>query len=113
MEDYQDVRDQIETQGKMLAEIRDALLGSLDGVTVGLIADHRDLKQRVTNQSTFLSANTADTHKNSAAIEELKVFRRDVKRAVALIAFCVPFAFEVTKGLFALGWEYIKGLLHK
>lgn len=102
----EELKNQIDSQGRMLSEIRDALLGSLDGETVGLIADHRTLKQTVIMQTELLRV-------QSDAINELQTFRKDLKKMVAIVAFAIPFAFEIVKGLVVFGWEYIKNGWHK
>lgn len=101
-----DLKQQLDQQGKMLAEIRDALLGSLDGSTVGLIADHRTLKQTVDAHGSTLNT-------QSLQIGELQSFRKDAKKVIAVIAFSIPFAFEIVKGLLVFGWEYLKNITHK
>lgn len=100
------LKNQIDAQGRMLSEIRDALLGSLDGNNIGLIADHRNLKQLV-------DSHNASIAEHSHNIAELQTFRKDLKKMVAMVAFAIPFAFEIIKGLLILGWEYLKNLGHK
>jgi hypothetical protein len=85
----------------VVLEIRDALLGSLDGDVIGLIADHRNLRAQVANHDAQLAEHTQ-------SLQELKGFRRDIRKMVAFVAFAIPFAFEMVKGIVVVIWEYLK-----
>jgi hypothetical protein len=102
-----DVRESQLQRDKLLQEVRDsqvkianALLGSLDSTSVGLIeqarasrAELNEVKERV------------ELH--NVKLEDLGEFKRDIKKVVAGIAFLVPVIFEVLKTLVETVWSHV------
>lgn len=105
---YAEIKGEIVAQGKEISEIKDtqikianALLGSFDKSSVGLIEEVRSLAKL--------------SHDNAMAIKTLEQealnqqnFRRDAKKLIMGLALVVPFAFDIIKGMATLFWEYLK-----
>lgn len=111
MEDnkYQELKSQIESQAIVIDEIRttqikiaNALLGSFDKNSVGLIEEVRTLRREADTSNTMVQM-------HHEQISELQTFRNDIKKLVAGIALVVPIAFEIIKGMARMGWDYLKG----
>lgn len=90
-----ELKAQIEAQAIAIEEIRatqlkiaNALLGSFDKNSVGLIEDVRTLRKET-------DANNTTIQMHNVQINELTTFRNDTKKVVAAIALCVPIAFEI------------------
>jgi|WetSurMetagenome_2_1015567.scaffolds.fasta_scaffold294934_2 hypothetical protein len=105
---YAQLEAKIEAQAQAIEEIRatqikiaNALLGSFDKNSVGIIEDVRTLKKSFDSVEI-----TSQLH--SSQINELQVFRNDMKKLVAGIALVVPIAFEIVKGLATILWEYLR-----
>jgi DNA-binding transcriptional MerR regulator len=111
--DEQAIQTQLKQQGATLSEIRDALLGSLDGSKVGLIADHRTLRTEVQALAKANQEQLDQISKHEKEIRDLKNFKGNIMKIIAFCGFAIPMLFELGKGLFVLGWEYLKSLLHK
>lgn len=111
--DEQVIQSQLKQQGQTLNEIRDALLGSLDGSKVGLIEDHRVLKKQVDTLSVTTQVQGTLIASQQEEIKDLKGFKANIMKIVAFCGLVIPVLFEIGKGLFMLGWEYLKNLGHK
>ena len=86
-----------ETQNK----IAEALLGSLNKDSVGLIEETRNTRKEILNI-------TNRVNKLDEQVSSCLEFRTEVKKIVALIALSVPFIFEGVKLLWSMVWEHIK-----
>jgi hypothetical protein len=98
----------LDTQNRLLLELRDgqakianALLGTLDKSSVGLIEETRNLRKEV---DYLVSA----TENHQTQISDLAQFKRDIKKIVVAIAVCIPFIFELAKMGFVTLWEIIQ-----
>lgn len=106
--EWAEIKLLVESQGRAIDEIRqsqirvaNALLGSLDNNSVGLIEAARILRKEV-------DINNAAILRHHEQIDGLVMFRSDIKKIVAGIALLVPIGFEVVKGLGAMLWEYVR-----
>lgn len=99
---------QITAQSKAIEEIKttqlriaNALLGSLDEHSVGLIEEVRNLKSQIIPLQTQIKELTDQ-------VNLLETFKNDVKKVVAGIAIVIPLLVEVIKfGLTAV-WELVR-----
>lgn len=102
----------VEAQGRAIDEIRasqirvaNALLGSLDRESIGLIEGHRVLRKEMD-----INNNTIQSHDKQ--INELNAFKGDMKKVVAGIALLVPVLFEIVKNVGGMVWTYL-ATVHK
>lgn len=102
-----DVREYQLQRDKLLYEVRDsqvkianALLGSLDTASVGLIE-----QARVTRNDLNQITERVEVH--NVKLDDLVEFKRDIKKIVAGIAFIVPVLFEVIKSLIEVVWSHV------
>lgn len=107
---YAELKSQLENQGRVIDEIKDtqikianALLGSFDKTSIGLIEESRTQRRDINILNTVVN-----TLKEKVEVQEN--FRTDTKKIVASIALAVPFLFEVVKGAMTLLWEYLKSI---
>lgn len=93
---------------RSLAEIKEsqekvaqALLGSYDRQSVGLLEESRSLHREVEELK--------DARKlQEEQISSLLEFKRDTKKIVAAIAVAIPFIFELLKAGFMFIWNSVK-----
>jgi len=106
--EWAEIKLLVESQGRAINEIRqsqikvaNALLGSLESNSIGLIEGQRILRKE-------MDVNNAATLKHDDQIGALITFKSDIKKIVAGIALLVPIGFEIVKGIGAAAWEYLK-----
>lgn len=98
---------QISDQGLLLQKVANALLGSFDSSSIGLIEESRSLKRQVDELKKELTKAQATIETQTTQISDLNSFKTDVKKIVALIAFVVPFGVELLKFVGELLWGYV------
>lgn len=101
------IEKQMTEQGQLLQKVANALLGSLDSNTVGLIEGQRLLKTQVEVLVKADAAKQIIIEAQAAQITDLIAFKSQAKKIITAIAAAVPVAFEIVKWLLELGWSYI------
>lgn len=102
-----ELKIQLDSQAAAIEEIRstqlkiaNALLGSFDKNSVGLLEEVRALRKES-------DLNNSTIQMYGGQINDLQTFRNDIKKIVAVIAVVIPIAFEVIKGSAGLFWDYL------
>lgn len=101
------IERQMTEQGQLLQKVANALLGNLELNSVGLIEEQRNLRRQVESLNKQTSTQQITIESQTQEITSLKEFRGSVKRIVALIAFAIPFLFEIVKGITYVIYHYV------
>lgn len=95
------IEKSIEEIKESQVKVAQALLGSYEKNSVGLIEEARNLRKDVDESKVRLAA-------QQSQITEAIEFKNDAKKIVTVISIAVPFLFEAMKVAVGAIWELLK-----
>lgn len=95
------IEKSIEEIKESQVKVAQALLGSYEKNSIGLIEESRNLRRDVDEAKVRI-------HAQQSQIQEAIEFKNDAKKIVTVISIVVPFLFEAMKVAIGAVWELIK-----
>jgi uncharacterized iron-regulated protein len=95
------IEKSIEEIKESQVKVAQALLGSYEKNSVGLIEESRNLRRDVDESKVRLAA-------HQAQIDEAIEFKKDAKKIVTVISLIVPFVFKALEVGLSAVWELLK-----
>ena len=100
------IEKQMTEQGQLLQRVANALLGSFEQGSVGLIEEQRTLKRRIEELTKLTNEQAITIEAQASQLNDLVAFRKDIKKVVGIISITIPVIFTCVKWLVEALWTY-------